>query len=135
MKLALSLALALSALSATAHAKDPLLLAAATEQCKIPNDMNRYAVSAVNYFLHQAQDPSFKMLNIAFIRNITSTSSRYIPLAYCIVVFLGKPNDPYWEKNAKNYEKAKEAGVLPELVFDRLEGETVILKPVGDAVN
>jgi hypothetical protein len=116
-------------LAANARAEEPVLTPeqkieraeklaiAARKACDLPERMQSYALKNFERFVAQVVIPELKMLNLAFLRGMNMGGSAYLPLGYCVIVFMGLPNDAYWEKSQDFYERAKGLGSLPAEVF------------------
>jgi hypothetical protein len=93
------------------------LYAAAQEQCHIPAHINPYSQPYLNRFLAQVFDPELKMLNTAFQVGFSFSNSANISVGYCVIVFMGLPDDPEWEKDFNFYQNAANYNALPEKVY------------------
>ncbi|HRO66980.1 MAG TPA: hypothetical protein PL182_05400 [Pseudobdellovibrionaceae bacterium] len=106
---------------------------AADEQCRIPEKLHPISEKHYQRFLAQILLPELKMLNTAFVSGFSTHMSKYQPLANCVVVFLGRPNDPFWEKNFSFYNRARAADSVPEMMFQGFdENGAVILVPTPE---
>lgn len=112
------------------------LIRAAREQCKVSEKLHSYATQLLNRFARQFLIPGDPMLNTAFLRGFTWVASDNLGPGYCIVVFFGKKNDPYWEANSRFFHEAERLGALPKLVFSGINGSGAIqLSPLGAPAN
>ncbi|MBX3040236.1 MAG: hypothetical protein KF789_05940 [Bdellovibrionaceae bacterium] len=110
---------------------------AANEQCGIPEKLQSTSERMYTRFLGQILVPELKMLNTAFVNGFSNHMSKYQPLANCVVVFLGLPNDPYWEKGFSFYQRAKAANVIPEKMFQGFDedGNVILVTTPDGGVN
>jgi hypothetical protein len=59
--------------------------------------------------------------------------SKNLQRGYCVIVFLGLPNNPSWEKDFDFYAKAREADKMPPRMFAGFdESGNVLFQPVSD---
>ena len=106
---------------------------AASEQCHLPEKIHPYSAPSYNRFLSQVLIPEAKMLNTAFVTGFSQHISSYQPLANCIVVFMGLPNNAQWEAGFSFYNRAKKANALPELMFTGFDEDgALLLSPVPE---
>jgi hypothetical protein len=107
------------------------LLTLITQQCKLP-ELQPYSANLLKNYVKQAVDPQQKMLNTTFAKGFSPLNSEQNPLSFCVVVFMGFPNDSYWEPTAEFYVWAKHSGTLPELMFNGFEMDSVRIKALPE---
>lgn len=100
-----------------AIAKARALADAAREHCHLPGNLAPYELQNFERYVGQVVFPELKMLNLAFVRSFNVFSSSHLPYAYCVITFVGIPNDAYWEKTADFHDRATRAGSLAERMF------------------
>ncbi len=148
MKTVLFLGLLLSTLSAHGETEEirlsieeknqiaaPLVVAAKTA-CHIPAELDIAAKSSLEIYVRQVLFPEDKMLSVAFLKGLTSKTSKHLKYGYCVIVFMGIPNDPGWERAANYYRDAKDAKTLPEVVFAGFDANGApLVKPLEGPAN
>lgn len=134
----LSLLLALFAVhSAQAADLDSLkarnLVNAVRENCEMPERMAPYTLGNFERYVAQVVFPDLKMLSTAFLNGFSVYESKNLQRGYCVVVFLGLPNNSSWEKGFDFYAKAQAANKLPTQMFAGFdENGNVLFQPVSD---
>jgi hypothetical protein len=129
--IALSLGFTIASAKADSSAKLENLTTLIAQQCKLP-ELQPYSSGLLKNYVKQAIEPSTKLLNSTFARGFSPLNSEQYPLSYCVVVFMGFPNDTYWEPNAEFYAWANQSKTLPEFMFDGFENDTVRIKAIPD---
>lgn len=107
----------------------------ARETCQVQpaEDMAPYTAYAYDRVIGQVIMPDLKMLNTAFLVGFTAFRSKNLDSGLCVITFLGRRNDPSWEKNHDYFARAKQAGVLPAQMFAGFDFMgNVLLKPIED---
>lgn len=105
------------------------LKAAVQAECSVPDSLHRLSEPHYERFLAQVLLPELKMLNTAFVTGFSAHISRYAPIANCVVVFMGLPNNPQWERDFSFFERARRMGSLPTQQFAGFdENDQVIFK-------
>lgn len=107
------------------------LVATVREQCQLPERIPSYPLSKLERFVAQVVFPELKMLNTAFLVGFEAMNSSFLDLGYCVITFMGLPNDPEWEKQHDFYKQAVAHGTLPKVMFAGFDGEgRVLLRPM-----
>jgi hypothetical protein len=140
MKTFLSLFLTLSALNpamaASGAEKSQMarnLVNAVKANCEMPARMAPYTMANFERYVAQVLYPDLKMLSTAFLNGFSAFESKNLQRGYCVIVFLGLPNDPSWEDHMDFYAKAAEAGKMPSQMFAGFdENGNVLYQPVSD---
>ena len=105
------------------------------DTCKLPpaSEMAPYTLRHYERYIGQVIWPELKMLHTAFLVGFQYYRSKNLELGFCVVTFLGLPNDKHWEKSRDYYGKAKTAGTLPAIMFAGFDKDgNVLLKPIED---
>jgi hypothetical protein len=110
------------------------LMAATRNACPmIPEKLKPYSLYSIERYVGQVVFPDLKMLSTAFLVGFEALDSRNLERGYCVVTFLGLPNDQAWEKNHDFYKQAKEAGTLPSVMFAGFDNDgNVLTKAIAD---
>lgn len=134
----LSLLLALFSLS-TAQAseldsvKARNLVNAVRANCEMPARMAPYTMANFERYVAQVVFPDLKMLSTAFLNGFSALESKNLQRGYCVIVFLGLPNNPVWEKDFDFYAKAQTANKMPARMFAGFdENGDVLFQAVSD---
>lgn len=109
------------------------LLNAVKSHCEMPAKMAPYTQANFDRYVLQIIYPDFKMLSTAFLQGFSTFESANLKRGYCVIAFLGLPNNPDWEKGFSFYNKAKAYGNLPQAMFAGFTEENeVLLKPMTE---
>lgn len=137
-----TLSLLIAALSlSTAQASDSNLdslkarnlVNAVRANCEMPAHMAPYTMANFERYIAQVVFPDLKMLSTAFLNGFSVYESKNLQRGYCVVVFLGLPNNPTWERGFDFYAKAQDADKMPPQMFAGFdESGNVLFQPVSD---
>lgn len=117
-----------SAQAATREEAFMALKATAIETCQIPAKLHPYSAASLDAYLLQVVDPQWRVIDTSFMRAFTFPNSDYLPIGYCIALFMNQPKDPLWEgpdfahrlyKSALSYSNA-----IPSIMLDGLDAES-----------
>jgi hypothetical protein len=109
------------------------LVNAVRANCEMPARMAPYTMANFERYVAQVVFPDLKMLSTAFLNGFSAMESKNLQRGYCVIVFLGLPNNPSWEKDFDFYAKAREANKMPPQMFAGFdESGNVLFQPVSD---
>jgi len=109
------------------------LVNAVKANCEMPSHMAPYTMANFERYVVQILYPDLKMLSTAFLNGFSAFESKNLQRGYCVIVFLGLPNNPSWEGHMDFYGKAIEAGKMPSQMFAGFdENGNVLYQPVSD---
>lgn len=130
-------ALTLSTAQASEQTVDSLkarnLIHAVRANCEMPAKMAPYTLANFERYVAQVVYPDLKMLSTAFLNGFSAMESKNLQRGYCVIVFLGLPNDGNWEKHMDFYGEAQQAGKLPSQMFASFDqAGNVLFQAVSD---
>ena len=109
------------------------LVNAVRAHCEMPAKMAPYTLANFERYVAQLVFPDLKMLSTAFLNGFSVYESKNLERGYCVIVFLGLPNDPVWEKQMDFYGRAQKAGKMPARMFAGFdENGNVLFQAVSD---
>lgn len=105
---------------------------AALAACPFPEHIPPYMLGNFERYVGQVLFPELKMLNMAFVRAFNTYGPKNLDLSYCVVTFVGLPNDEYWEKSFSYFDRATKVNTLPQVMFTGFDDQgQVLLQPIS----